>query len=75
MANFCIFVDFWNFQLSLLENTNNKFSADWIKFPPLIQQEVKKLLKPERATYLKTKIYISYNSHSKTDKSLINWMR
>ncbi len=75
MANFSIFVDFWNFQLSVLDITSNRYSVDWKKLPNFLVNEVKMLINQESVKYLKTKVYISYNSHSDKDKPLAKWAK
>ncbi|MCD4737881.1 MAG: NYN domain-containing protein [Anaerolineae bacterium] len=67
-----IFVDFWNLQLSINENTLPGYRLDWKKLSPYLIHEAKNIL----ATPLRfdgTNVYISYNSHTPKGVNLHRW--
>ena len=39
-----IFIDFWNFQLSLIEATSAKYRPDWKKIPQWIMAEAQNVI-------------------------------
>lgn len=67
-----IFVDFWNFQLSLNDHTNQDYRMDWKKLSPLLGKMTSELL-GEQITFEETRVYMSYDSRKESDKRLKNW--
>lgn len=67
-----IFVDFWNFQLSLVNHTNQEYRLDWKKLSPLLVKISSELLMAP-LTFEETRVYMSYDSHKKMDMGLKNW--
>lgn len=66
-----IFVDFWNFELSL-KDVVPTFKTDWIKLPQVIFQEAASILKPASgADYVGMSVFGSYNAATET--RLKNW--
>ena len=66
-----IFVDFWNYELTMKE-LEPSFLTNWFKFPSTIIQEVSLLL-GEAVQYERCFIFGSYDSFSLTDGKLRSW--
>ena len=64
-----IFVDFWNFQLSINSVATSAYRVDWQKVSPWLVSEASKALK-RPLVYEGTRVYISYSSSSKKDAAL-----
>lgn len=67
-----VFVDFWNFQINLLERTAGKRSADWNKLPKYLMGEAARLI-DDGLSYMGTRVYLSYNPRSEKDRNLKHW--
>jgi uncharacterized LabA/DUF88 family protein len=68
-----IFVDFWNFQLSV-NGTVANFKVDWRKLGPVLATEAAKLVDPNRyAKYEGMHVYGSYDPSKPTDAKLKEW--
>lgn len=71
-----VFVDFWNFQLSMNRAMNEKFPLDWGRLGPVIAAEVAPLIVGSAASttqYEGLHVYMSYNPSSAGDRGLRNW--
>jgi uncharacterized LabA/DUF88 family protein len=69
-----IFIDFWNFQLSINEIVNIKI--DWQKLPQVLIQEASKTLSSTHTIIFQTmNVYLSYNPASHNDKKLVGWAK
>jgi uncharacterized LabA/DUF88 family protein len=67
-----IFIDFWNFQLSLRGNTMAGYKLDWMKLSPLLIDTASNLI-GQQLTFEETFVYLSHNPKNKADRSLLNW--
>lgn len=67
-----IFIDFWNFQLSLRENTAEGYKLDWTKLSPSLVEAASNLI-GQPLTFEETFVYLSHNPKNKADRSLLNW--
>ena len=68
-----VFVDFWNFSLSMRE-VEEAFRTDWSKLGPVLAQAASKLVDAEAAgTYQGLNFYGSYDPASESDRKLKNW--
>ena len=63
-----VFVDFWNFQLSV-NDYNQNFRVDWEKLSPFLLRE-SSILVDHELDNMGTKIYYSYNVRSEGDRHL-----
>ncbi len=64
-----IFIDFWNFQISLIEATSAKYRPDWKKIPQWIMTEAQNVI-GQPLIYDGTQIYISYDPANRKDAGL-----
>lgn len=64
-----IFIDFWNFQISLIETTSAKYRPDWKKIPQWIMTEAQNVI-GQPLIYDGTQIYISYDPANRKDAGL-----
>ena len=71
-----IFVDFWNFQLSVNQTANN-FTIDWRKLPGCLVEAANELAgaKERKLLYEGMGVYLSYDPSKESDKKLTNWAR
>ena len=67
-----IFVDFWNFTLSIRDE-DDTFLIAWDKLGPLLAAETGKLLGPDPAIYESLHVYGSYDPNKAADAKLKNW--
>ena len=68
-----IFVDFWNFQLSL-RREDNAFMVDWNPVGPLFASEAGKLVDPKaKAVFEAIHVYGSFDPNKPQDAKLKNW--
>lgn len=67
-----IFVDFWNFQLSVNERTNPDFRLDWKKLSPFLVAKAESLVE-QSLIFEETRVYMSFDSHKASDRKLHNW--
>ena len=68
-----IFVDFWNFQLSVRRQEEN-FKIDWRKIGPILTSEVGKLVDPSTSMAFEAMhVYGSYDPAKSKDAKLRNW--
>lgn len=67
-----VFVDFWNYTLSM-RTVDQQFKTDWRSFPKILTREAGALVDPTAlAIYSGMNVYGSYNSQ--TDAALKNWV-
>lgn len=66
-----IFVDFWNFSLSL-KGIDNSFNTDWTQIPSLLIQEASKVL-GQACVYEAMHVYGSYDASKAADAKFRNW--
>ena len=66
-----IFVDFWNFNLTL-RSIDSSFLTDWTKIPALLTQSAQKLLGVP-CVYEAMHVYGSYDGTKSNDTKLKNW--
>lgn len=66
-----IFVDFWNFQLTLNE-ISPAFKLDWAKLSPWLVQTASGLIGAP-LNFEGTRVYMSYDPRSSNDRRLRNW--
>lgn len=68
-----IFVDFWNFSLSL-RRVDDAFKLDWTKVAPTLMQEVASLLPSEvPVVYEAMHVYGSFDPNKPADAKFKNW--
>ncbi len=68
-----VFVDFWNFQLSL-NNLEGDFQADWQQLGRVIAQEALRIVDGEALlSYQGMNVYGSYDSSGEKDQGLRRW--
>jgi uncharacterized LabA/DUF88 family protein len=67
-----IFVDFWNLQLTINENTSPGYKLDWKRLSPLLINEAQNLL-GQPLQFEGTNVYLSYNPNTPKGKGLHNW--
>ena len=68
-----VFVDFWNFSLSMRE-VEEAFRADWSKLGPVLAQAASTLVDAAATgTYQGLNFYGSYDPASERDRGLRNW--
>lgn len=68
-----VFVDFWNFQLSI-NSLDSEFKIDWQKLGPVVAQESMRIVDATAATsYQGMNVYGSYDGSSKKDQGLLQW--
>jgi uncharacterized LabA/DUF88 family protein len=67
-----IFVDFWNFQLSM-KNVDEHFKIDWTKLPHVLVRRIADVLAPDSAHYAGMHVYGSYDRNKPNDVRLKNW--
>ena len=67
-----IFVDFWNFQLSVNEFAGKDYRLDWKKLSPWLLSEASALIDPS-LSFEETRVYLSFNPRRIEDKGLRDW--
>jgi uncharacterized LabA/DUF88 family protein len=67
-----IFIDFWNFQLSITEVAGKDYRVDWKKISPWILDQVKRIIDPT-LTFEETRVYLSFDPRKPDDKRLRDW--
>jgi uncharacterized LabA/DUF88 family protein len=67
-----IFVDFWNFQLSIIDIRGNKYRIDWNKLSPWLIQEARSIVDPQ-LSFEGTRVYLSYHHSRPEDSRLRDW--
>jgi uncharacterized LabA/DUF88 family protein len=67
-----IFVDFWNFQLSVRDNTPVSYKLDWGKLSPFLVTQATNLI-GQSLTFEETRVYMSFDPHKANDKNLRGW--
>lgn len=71
-ANVRIFVDFWNFQLSLNEIAPRSYRLDWLKLAPWLTKRASDLT-GQILRFDGAHVYISYDPRSDKDRNLRDW--
>ena len=66
-----IFIDFWNFQLTLNEQSRG-FKLDWAKLSPWLVQAASNLV-GQPLNFEGTMVYISHDPRSENDRRLHHW--
>lgn len=72
-----VFLDFWNFQLSLNERSSNMVKLDWMALPVWLADRADAILVnagEPRGHYVGGNVYVSYDPWKTTDKKLIHWV-
>ncbi len=64
-----IFIDFWNFQLSLINATSNKYRLDWKSISPWLVSQAESQI-GQTLTFEGTIVYISFNPNTQSGKRL-----
>lgn len=67
-----IFIDYWNFQLSLNEYASQSYRLDWKKLSPLIIQKASDVVAAP-LFFEETRVYMSYDLKKVNDRKLKNW--
>ena len=68
-----IFVDFWNFTLSMRE-VDSSFRIDWAKLGPILCAEAAIVAEPEaKGEFQGLNFYGSYNPRSEADRKHLRW--
>lgn len=67
-----IFIDYWNFQLNVVDYYGKDFRLDWFKLPGLLIREGSLLL-GSSLEYEGMNVYISYDKNRDSDRSLKDW--
>lgn len=74
-TRFRVFVDFWNFQLTLNERVgNSRFKIDWLLLPSVLVQEAALLLGATDYSYEGTIVFTSYNGKTEEGRKYRNWV-
>jgi len=72
-----VFLDFWNFQLSLNENCNEQLKLDWLKLPVWLANRADDVLvaagEPS-GRYLGGIVYASYDPWKPDDTTMLHWL-
>ncbi|NQT41420.1 MAG: NYN domain-containing protein [Planctomycetes bacterium] len=69
-----LFIDFWNFQLTLNEKARNpNFKVDWLKLPNVLVADAVRLLGNPEYRYEGTIVFTSYNPRTDEGKKYHNW--
>lgn len=73
-----VFLDFWNFQLTLNEHSGSRIPLDWMKLPVWIANRAGDVLQsagePE-GHYMGGHVYASYDPFKPSDKTTVNWLK
>lgn len=72
-----VFIDFWNFQLSLNANTHDQLKLDWIKLPVWLANRADEVLTSfgePAGRYLGGIVYASYDPWKPEDKNMLHWL-
>ena len=76
-----VFIDYWNFQLSLnhreaedLGQEDSRFKIDWQKFPQWVAGQGASVAGISRYQYEGAIIYASYNPNTEADRKLKKWL-
>lgn len=72
MATTRIFIDFWNFQLSVIQLMGKAYRADWLKLSPWLVNQAQ-ILTGSPLNHLETRVYLSYNPRAMEDRRLKDW--
>lgn len=68
-----IFVDFWNYSLSM-QGVEERFSTDWRTLPQVIVREAVKLVDPSaKGAYHGMRVYGSFDENKPADAKLRKW--
>jgi uncharacterized LabA/DUF88 family protein len=67
-----IFIDYWNFQLNMVDFYGKEFRLDWFRLPNLLINQGAKLI-GSPLEYEGMHVYISYDKNRDGDKSLKDW--
>ncbi len=67
-----IFIDFWNFQLSMIQRMGKQYRADWIKLSPWLIDQAQILVGSD-LVYAEMRVYLSFNPRSVEDRRLKDW--
>ena len=69
-----VFIDFWNFQLTLNQKAANpRFKIDWVTMPQIIVNEGARLLNLQDFSYEGSKVFTSYNPKTEEGKKYRKW--
>lgn len=72
MTKVRIFIDFWNFQLSVNDVAGRGYRVDWVKFSPWLVSQAQAMVGTP-LTLEGTSVYLSYNPRRPEDKPLRDW--
>lgn len=64
-----IFIDFWNFQISINHKANKQYRMDWKLISPWLIKQAEALI-GQSLSFEGSTVYISYNSKTKSGKGL-----
>lgn len=68
-----VFVDFWNFQLSI-NSLDRNYRIDWEKLGPIIAEETRNIVDPTASlAYQGMNVYGSYDPSNRKDDGLRHW--
>lgn len=67
-----IFIDFWNFQLTLNEVAPEDYRLDWKKISPWLVDQAEKIISSP-LQYEGTHVYMSYDPRKEADRQLRNF--
>ena len=67
-----IFIDFWNFQLSVIQQKGKDYRTDWLKLSPWLIREAEKLV-GSNLNFEETCVYLSFNPRTPEDRRLKDW--
>jgi uncharacterized LabA/DUF88 family protein len=67
-----IFIDYWNFQISMIDIQGDKYRVDWKKFSPWLIESLQQII-GSKVTFEGTRVYMSYDPRNPNDKPLIDW--
>jgi uncharacterized LabA/DUF88 family protein len=72
MSKARIFVDFWNFQLSVINIKGDQYRIDWTKLSPWLMQKSRSLVDPQ-LSFEGMRVYLSYHHSRPEDLKLRDW--
>jgi len=67
-----IFVDFWNFQLSVIGVMGNQYRMDWTKLSPWLMQAARSIVDAD-ISFEGMQVYMSYYRNRPDDQRLRDW--
>jgi uncharacterized LabA/DUF88 family protein len=73
MAKTRIFIDYWNFQLNLIEVYGSQFRIDWAQLSQWIIRKAQGIVDTP-LEFEGTQVYVSFDPSKEADKKLVKWV-